>query len=135
MSDIFNERAMQRLFSNMNQHVPVKRRSLQQLLLEGDPSYVGKDGRTYKIDRKELDILAEMLDPDERSRLKLPILIMTDTSYGDGYWKVIGTLEVKVLSKLINRTPEKDDEMRVFYPYLKEIRDKLPTATNTVFSY
>ncbi len=135
MTDIFNERAMQRLFSNMNQHVPVKRRSLQQLLLDADPSYVGKDGRSYKLDHKELLFLSELVDEEERSRLKLPILIMTDTSYGDGYWKVIGTLEVKVLSKLINRTPEKDDEMRVFYPYLKDIRDKLPTTTNTVFSY
>ena len=135
MSDIFNERAMQRLFTNMNQHVPVKRRSLQQLLQDSDPSYVGKDGRTYKINRKELELLSELLDPEERGRLKLPILIITDTSYGDGYWKVIGTLEVKVFSLIINRAPEKEDEMRVFYPYLKEIRDKLPTATNTVFSY
>lgn len=135
MSDIFNERAMQRLFSNMNQHVPVKRRTLRQLLQDSDPSYVGKDGRAYRIDRKELEFLSELVDEDDQGRLKLPILIMTDTSYGDGYWKVIGTLEVRVLSQLINRTPEKDDEMRVFYPYLKDIRDKLPTATNTVFSY
>ncbi len=135
MGDLFNERAMQRLFTNMNQHVPVKRRSLQQLLDDPDPSYNGKDGRTYRLDRKELTVLSELLEPEERGRLKLPILIMTDTSYGDGYWKVIGTLEVKVLSRLIGREPEKDDEMRVFYPYLKEIRDKLPTATNTVFSY
>ena len=135
MTDIFNERALQRLFTNMNQHVPVKRRSLKQLLLEDEPSYVGKDGRTYRLDRKELVLLAELLDEDEGSRLKLPILIMTDTSYGDGYWRVIGTLEVKALSRIIGRTPEKDDEMRVFYPYLKKIRDKLPTATNTVFSY
>ena len=135
MGDLFNERAMQRLFTNMNQHVPVKRRSLQQLIDDPDPSYVGKDGRTYRLDRKELMVLSELLEPEERSRLKLPILIMTDTSYGDGYWKVIGTLEVKVLSRLIGREPEKDDEMRVFYPYLKEIRDTLPTATNTVFSY
>ena len=135
MGDLFNERAMQRLFTNMNQHVPVKRRSLQQLLDDPDPSYVGKDGRTYRLDRKELTVLSELLEPEERNRLKIPILIMTDTSYGDGYWKVIGALEVKVLSRLIGREPEKDDEMRVFYPYLKEIRDKLPTATNTVFSY
>ncbi len=51
MSDIFNERAMQRLFSNMNQHVPVKRRSLKQLLEDPDPSYEGKDGRRYRLDR------------------------------------------------------------------------------------
>lgn len=132
---MFNERAMQRLFTNMNQHVPVKRRTLSQLLQDSDPSYVGKDGRTYRIDHRELKLLSNLVDEEDRKRLKLPILIMTDTSYGDGYWKVIGTLEVKVLSQLINRTPEKDDEMRVFYPYLKEIRDKLPTATNTVFSY
>lgn len=135
MSDLFNEKAMQRLFTNMNQHVPVKRRSLQQLLQDSDPSYTGKDGRTYKLDRRELLTISELLEPEERGRLKLPILIMTDTSYGDGYWKVMGTLEVKVLSQIIGREPEREDEMRVFYPYLKEIRDKLPTATNTVFSY
>ncbi len=135
MSDIFNERAMQRLFSNMNQHVPAKRRSLKQLLEDPDPSYEGKDGRRYRLGREELEFLSGFLDDDESSRLKLPILIMTDTSYGDGYWKIIGKLEVKVVSCIIGREPEKEDEMRVFYPYLKEIRDKLPTASNTVFSY
>ena len=84
MSDIFNERAMQRLFSNMNQHVPVKRRSLKQLLEDPDPSYEGKDGRRYRLDRGELELLSGFLEDDEASRLKLPILIMTDTSYGDG---------------------------------------------------
>lgn len=135
MGDIFNERAMQRLFTDMNQHVPVKRRSLEQLLDDPDPSYEGKDGRRYELDREELIFLSGLLDEDEPSRLKLPILIMTDTSYGEGYWKIIGKLEVKVISRIIGREPEREDEMRVFYPYLKEIRDKLPTATNTVFSY
>jgi uncharacterized protein (UPF0216 family) len=87
------------------------------------------------LDRQELLFLSAFLDEDEPSRLKLPILIMTDTSFGDGYWKIIGKLEVKVISRIIGREPEKEDEMRVFYPYLKEIRDKLPTASNTVFSY
>ncbi|MCG7845141.1 MAG: DUF61 family protein [Methanomassiliicoccales archaeon] len=135
MGDIFNERAMQRLFYNMNQHVPSKRRSLESLLQEAEPSYQGRDGSTYKLDRKELLILADLLDEEERSHLKLPILIMTDTSYGEGYWKVMGKIEVKALSKLIGREPEKEDEMRLFYSYFRDIRDKLPTATNAVFSY
>jgi len=42
---------------------------------------------------------------------------------------------VKVVSRIIGREPEKEGEMRMFYPYLKEIRDKLPTSSNTVFSY
>jgi len=135
MSDIFNERAMQRLFTNMNQHVPTKRRTLESLLMEAEPSYQGKDGSTYKLDRKELQILAGLLEEEERSHLKIPILIMTDTSYGDGYWKVMGKLEVKVLSKFIGREPEREDEMRIYYPYFRDIRVKLPTATNAVFSY
>lgn len=135
MTDIFNERAMQRLFANMNQHVPVKRRSLEALLNDDDPKYQGKDGAVYSLARKELELLAELVDDEDRSRLKLPILIMTDTSYGDGYWKVMGKIEVKVISRLINRQPEREDEMRIFYPYLKDIRDRLPTTTNTVFSY
>jgi len=119
----------------MNQHVPTRRRSLEFLLEEADPSYQGRDGSVYKLDRQELVLLAELLDPEDLPRLKLPILIMTDTTYGDGYWKIMGKMEVKVISKLIGRQPEKEDEMRVFYPYFKEIRDKLPTATNAVFSY
>jgi uncharacterized protein (UPF0216 family) len=89
----------------------------------------------YSLARKELKLLAELVDDEDRSRLKLPILIMTDTSYGDGYWKVMGKIEVRVMSRLIGRQPEREDEMRIFYPYLKDIRDKLPTTTNTVFSY
>ncbi|MBN1109796.1 MAG: DUF61 family protein [Methanomassiliicoccales archaeon] len=135
MSDIFNERVMQRLFNDMNQHVPVKRRTLRALLEDPDPSYQGRDGRKYRLDRKELQLLSSILDEEETAHLKLPILIMTDTSYGEGYWKVMGRMEVKVISRLIGREPEREDEMRVFYPHLKEIRDKLPTSTNTVFSY
>jgi len=119
----------------MNQHVPVKRRSLAALLNENDPAYQGKDGHVYHINKAELVFLSQFLDEDERSRLKLPILLMTDTSYGDGYWKIMGRIEVKVLSKIICREPEKEDEMRIFYPYLKDIRNKLPTATNAIFSY
>jgi len=43
--------------------------------------------------------------------------------------------KVEVISKLIGREPEKEDEMRLFYPYFKDVRDKLTTTTNAVFSY
>jgi len=135
MSDLLNERTMQGLFTSMNQHIPVKRRTLEQLLSDPEPSYQARDGRVYRLDRSELLLLFELLGPEERSSLKLPILIMTDIAYGEGYWKVMGRAEVKALSALIGREPEREDEMRVFYPYLKEIRDRLPTTTTTVFSY
>ncbi|HPD09065.1 MAG TPA: DUF61 family protein, partial [Methanomassiliicoccales archaeon] len=118
MSDLLNERTMQGLFTSMNQHIPVKRRTLEQLLSDPEPSYQARDGRVYRLDRSELLLLFELLGPEERSSLKLPILIMTDTAYGEGYWKVMGRAEVKALSAIIGREPEREDEMRVFYPYL-----------------
>jgi len=135
MGDVFNERTMQRLFTNMNNHVPTSRRSLETLLRDEDPVYTGKDGTIYHLNKNELLLLSSLLEEEERPRLKLPILIFTDTSYGDGYWKIMGKAEVKAISKLIGREPEKEDEMRLFYPYYKDVRDKLPTTTNAVFSY
>jgi uncharacterized protein len=135
MGDVFNERAMQRLFTNMNQHVPSSRRSLKALLREKEPVYTGKDGTIYRLKKDELQLLSSLIEEEDWPRLKLPLLIFTDTLYGDGYWKIMGKVEVKVISKLIGREPEKEDEMRLFYPYFKDVRDKLPTTTNAVFSY
>lgn len=132
---MFNERALQGLFSSLNQHVPGARISLAEMLDQEKPSYTGRDGSVFKVERQELMLIAGLLDEEERRKLKIPILLMTDISYGDGYWKVIGKLEVRVISRLIGREPEKDDEIRIFYPYLNDIRRKLPTATSTLFSY
>jgi uncharacterized protein (UPF0216 family) len=46
---------------------------------------------------------------------------------------VIGRTEVKVVSKLIEREPEKEDEMLIFYPQLHHLRKTLPTTTNVMY--
>ena len=45
----------------------------------------------------------------------------------------MGRLEVRLISRLINREPEREDEMRIFYPHLLEIRKMLPTTTNSMY--
>lgn len=117
----------------MNRHVPARRPSLGQLLEMEEPHYVDKDGNKYLIRREEIELIASLLDPWDSDRIKLPIVVMTDTSEG-GAWKVLGKLEVTVVSKIVGRRPEFEDRMRLFHPHMVELCNKLPTATTTMFA-
>jgi len=130
---MFDERVMEKLIRNMNEHIPSTRKSLAAMLDEGEPFYEGKDGRHYIVSKDELKKIAAVADPWDLNRIKIPILLMTDTSYGTGYWKVMGKAETLVISRLINREPEKEDEIVIFYPQLNDLRRLLPTATNAMY--
>ena len=126
---------VRKLLEIMNRHVPSKRASLAELLRLKEAGYQGKDGVSYRIKRAELDLLAGMLEEPERNKLKLPIIIMTDTSdEAGGAWKVMGRIEVKIASAIVGREPEFPDQMRLFNPHVAKLRSVLPTATTTLFS-
>lgn len=128
-----DESQFRKMMEIMNRHLPAKRVSLGQLLGQSEAEYQSKDGNHYRIKREELELIASLLDPWDRDRIKLPIIIMTDTSEG-GQWKVMGKLEVKVVSQIVGRAPEFEDQMRLFHPHAVELRRRLPTATTTMFS-
>jgi len=125
---------MRKVLETMNRHLPSKRRSLADLLVAEELEYRGKDGISYYIKRSELEYLATIVDPWEQGKLKLPIIIMTDTSdEGGGAWKVMGRIEVKVISQIVGREPEFPDRMRLFHPHMSKLRSVLPTATTMMF--
>jgi hypothetical protein len=130
---MLDEKVLEKLIHNMNEHIPSKRKSLAVMLDEDEPFYEGRDGRHYIVSKDELRKIAAVADPWDLDRIKIPILLMTDTSYGTGYWKVMGKAETKVISRLINREPEKEDEIVIFYPQLNDLRRLLPTATNAMY--
>lgn len=125
--------SIEKLIQAMNRHVPAKRMSLEQLMEQEEPSFQGKDGIEYRLKTEELLKLASILDERERKKLRLPIYISTDTSYPGGAWKITGRIEVKVVSTLLERDPEKEDEMRLFFPHVSELRNILPTATTVLY--
>lgn len=125
---------LRKMFEIMNRHVPSKRSSLADLLKAADAEYQGRDGIHYRIKKNELEYLATLVDPWDQERLKLPIIIMTDTADENGAWKIMGTLEVKVVSQIVGREPEFPDQMRLFHPHMVKLRSVLPTATTTMFS-
>jgi hypothetical protein len=130
-----DETQIRKLLEMMNRHVPSKRASLADLLKAAEAGYEGKDGIRYHIKRGELEHLASIVDPADRSKLRLPIIIMTDTGdEGGGSWKVMGRAEVRAVSKIVGREPEFPDQMRLFHPHMVRLRSVLPTATTTMFS-
>jgi uncharacterized protein len=124
---------MEKLLLSMNKHLPAKRRSLAELMLETEPSFKGKDGTVYHMRKAELERIAALIDPYEWERLKLPLFISTDTSYPGGAWKVRGRLETKVISALLDKAPEREDEMRLYFPHMGLLRDLLPTTIVVFF--
>jgi len=129
----FSNGALEKMITHMNRHIPSTRKRLSELSKEKDPTYIGKNGTTYNVSHKELELLSSHLDEFEQTGLRIPIIIMTDTSYPGGAWKVMGKLEVKVVSRLIGREPESSDMVRLFYPHLHELLRMLPTTTTILY--
>lgn len=130
---MFDESSLRRFIIVMNSHLPARKRSLIELLEEKDPFYDGKDGHKYHLKREELEYLSSLMDPMERSKLRLPILIMTDTGSESGAWKVTGRVEAKVIAKVLRRDLDTEDMVRFYYPHLHELRKKLPTTTSVMY--
>ncbi len=131
---MFEDSSFKKMMEMMNRHVPPKRRSLSDLLGEKDPSYSGRDGNVYHIAPDELQLLSNNLSRFDWPKLKLPIILMTDTSYEQGgAWKVMGKAEASVVASLIGKKAEKEDEIRLFHPHMVELRRKLPTATTCMY--
>jgi uncharacterized protein (UPF0216 family) len=133
-SDMFSESSLQKLLSLMNGHIPTTRHSLARLLDDPDPNYRSRDGKTYRMNKEEIKAIAALLDPWELGRLKLPIVLMSDTGFEQSVWKTNGTVETKVVSKIIGREPEKEDMVLVYYPHLVQLRGRLPTTVTVMYA-
>ncbi|MEM0449685.1 MAG: DUF61 family protein [Methanomassiliicoccales archaeon] len=130
---MFDDRTFQKFVSSMNMHLPVQKRSLEELLKEKETYYCGKDGNRYIIDRKELEYLTTIIPLEERGKLRLPILVMTEAGEDRNAWKVTGKIEVKVIARVLDREPDTEDLIIFYYPHLQELRKKLPTSTTVMF--
>ena len=121
------------LLSDINPHAPVERRSLADHLDSGDLTYRARSGHEVEISKEEIDILCGVCTEHERSSLRLPLIVMTDTSFTQSAWKVEGHVEVSVVSKLLSRKPLRDDLIHLYHPHLRELQKMLPNSVSVLF--
>ncbi|MCZ7393064.1 MAG: DUF61 family protein [Candidatus Methanoperedens sp.] len=139
--DDFEKKISLRFLQTLNRHLPKKRRTLKELLLEDIPDIKNLDGSTHSFDKKELEKLASIVPEWEHDKLRLPIYLEMSSSMERGTIKISGRLECRIINRVLHedekpekRSLEEQDSMTIYYPHLPKIRKELSTTTQYMFT-
>lgn len=128
-----DRRYIQSIVGDINSNIPVSRRTLVDHLQSKDFTYKTRSGEEFAMESSEIEELAEICSNVEKIRLRLPIIVSTDTSGDRGAWKVEGITETSVMSKILDKRPYKEDILCFYNPHLADLRRKFPTIAVLAF--
>jgi len=97
------------------------------------PYIVLRDGTVHLIDKEELLYLSKLLG-EEACKLKIPIIIETAPSIGEGAYIVRDHLAKKVIATILGIDYILDKPLVIYRPQLYIIREKLRTTTTILFN-
>jgi len=127
---ISEEGVLRKLLQHMNSQVPSKRLRLSELLAMPEPHYVGRDGSEYAISKEELKLIKESLDLLGIDDIRLPIVIMADSSHEQSAWRIEGEVECTLVLHLLGKSgPELRSRVFLYAPHVADLRRKVPTAS------
>lgn len=134
--DDFEKKISLRFLQTLNRHLPKKRRTLKELLLEDIPDIKNLDGSTHSFDKKELEKLASIVPEWEHDKLRLPIYLEMSSSMERGTIKISGRIECMVINAVLHEREKRDEKesMIIYYPHLRKVRKELPTTTQFMFT-
>ena len=118
----------------VNAHLPLRQKTLSELLTEEYPHIICRDGSTHLFSRKELKYLCSLITPEEQTTLLLPIMI--EVSAGQGIIAVVSTGDTvdKIISQVTDMPlTQKQGKINIYKPQLALIRTRLKTVTQYVF--
>jgi len=125
------ETALSEELKIINKHLPYKRIGLCELLSMENPHIILRDGSINLVDRRELELLRNLLGDDACS-LYIPIIIEYHPSLGEGVYVIKDNLGAVALSKLLS-VEYRGSPIYIYRPQLFEIRSVLRTTTTIVF--
>ncbi len=139
--DEFEKKISLKFLQTLNRHLPKKRKTLRELLLEEKPDVESMDGSTHSFDKKELEKLASIVQEWEHDKLRLPIYLEMSSSMERGTIKISGRLECMIINRILYGDEgaekggiEERDSMIIYYPHLPKIRKELSTTTQFMFT-
>jgi len=134
-SGLSNERVLKKLMEKMNASLPTKRVWLRDLLRSENPSYHGRDGHEYSIEREELILIKNALDASGLKDVKIPILMFADTGHEQSVWRIEGREECAVISHVIGKGELRPrDPTFLYLAHMTLVRRRLPTTTVSVYA-
>jgi uncharacterized protein (UPF0216 family) len=129
-------RVFAKLVRSLNDHLPVERKALGELLGEEKPRVACRDGSSHRIRREELEAIERIVRPrweNEAERLKLPILIEMAPDYGRSAARIRGRVYCDIVQSILGEERKTTDEMVIFRPDIRKLRRELPSATQYAF--
>ncbi len=108
-----------------NKHLPVKRKTLKELLMESFPCVVLRDGSIHYFRREELYRLKDLLEESEWDKLLLPIVISMRPDIGEGAAIVESGIASKVVSRILGI--EYKEPLIIYRPHIAILREKFDT--------
>lgn len=132
MTPDFNrgDKLVKKQILTLNKHLPRKRKFLDELLNEEKPHVIGADGTRHRFKRAELEEISLIIGKSNLHRLKLPIYIEIDSQAAGS--RIAGKFESQVVCKVLDIN-NCEDEIYIYRPDLKTLRNKLQTTTQYIF--
>lgn len=121
------------IMSDLNRNLAAEKVPLTEMK-DGRRSYRMRDGSMIEVPGDQIDVLWDACDDEMRLRLKVPIYVATDVSAEVSAWKVEGVAEAGAIASLLGKTVRKAGFLRLYYPDLKILREKIPDCLIMVFS-
>lgn len=126
----WEDRLIKKQILSLNRHLPKRRKNLKELLEEEKPHVIGADGTRHRFKRAELKIIASIIPKNSLGRLKLPLYIEIDSKTSGS--RIAGQLECDLICTILGKE-NCGEEIYIYRPDIKVVRQKLPTTTQYIF--
>lgn len=122
------------IMKDLNSNLAVSKRTLAEMMDDGDRTYRTRDGSVVEIPESQLRMLWDVCDDSQRIALRLPIYVSTDTSGEVSAWKVEGRVEAPAVAAILGKKLHRDGYLRLYHPDLSDLRAKIPDCVMIVFT-
>ena len=131
------ERFIERDIDSINDHLPVSRPTLKDLLELEIPEYLTRMGQKSAFKQEEIEQLAKEIPIKFHDDVRLPIVILRRMDLGRGLYSVTGSKpELFLVWKVIGQVDlgwgkiaEWEPKDRIYRPQVQILRRKLPSTT------
>ena len=95
----FDKKMSVKFLQTLNRHLPVKRKTLMELLGDDKPEVRNLDGTTHCFEKKELEKLSSLVPEWEHSKLRLPVYLEMSSTMERGNIKISGRIECRIINE------------------------------------
>ncbi len=131
------DRILEQEIDSINDHMPVKRSTLGELMQSDSPHYVTRGGESSILKKEEIARIAKEVPSRFHKEIKLPMVILRRMDYGPGIYTIAGEkVELFLIHRVLGQVDLEWKDFRTWKPVEKlmrpqvqAVRRKFPSTT------